>query len=68
MQQIDGRLAAIEQEMAAAVFSGPITEPTLGDLFSDPMTHALMTADRVEYSNLEALLRAKRAQLALSGR
>lgn len=54
MHRVDGRLAAIEQRMAAAVFSGQIPEPSLADLFSDPMTRVLMTADRVEYCDLEA--------------
>jgi len=68
MQRNSGRLSAIEQRMAAAVFSGQVTEPSLADLFRDPMTQALMTADRVERRELEALLRAKRAQLGISPR
>jgi len=68
MQRNSGWLSAIEQRMAAAVFSGPVTEPSLADLFRDPMTQALMTADRVERRELEALLRAKRAQLGISPR
>jgi hypothetical protein len=65
MERTKARVAAIAQQMAVPVFSGGRTEPTLAELFSDPITHALMTADRVEYGELEKLLRAKRAQLDL---
>jgi hypothetical protein len=68
MQRINGRLATIEQQMEAEAFSGRIMEPTLADLISDPMTHAIMTADGVEYSDLEALLRSKRAPMVTSAR
>lgn len=66
MQHVDGGLAALERRMALAAFSGRTTEPTLADLLRDPMTKAVMAADRVEYRDLEALLQAKRAQPGIS--
>ena len=32
------------------------TEPTLADLFSDPITYGMMAADHVDYGDLQALL------------
>jgi hypothetical protein len=40
--------------------SGFSNEPTLADLFGDPMTHVLMAADRVNHSELQALLQRAR--------
>ena len=39
---------------------GPIAEPTLADLFNDPITHSMMVADHVDPGDLLALL--QRAQ------
>ena len=66
MQHVDGGLAALERRMAAAAFWGRTSEPSLADLFRDPITKAVMAADRVEYRDLEALLQAKRAQLGIA--
>jgi hypothetical protein len=38
---------------------------TLDDLLGDPMTHAVMKADRVDPSELEAMLRALAPRIAL---
>jgi hypothetical protein len=67
MQHGNQRLAAVERQMAAAAFSRPVVvaEPSLAELFNDPMTHAVMAADRVQSAELEALLRKMRAQLAI---
>jgi hypothetical protein len=35
-------------------------EPTLADLFGDPMTHVMMAADHIDYWDLDALLRRAR--------
>ena len=62
MHRTSGRLAAIEQRFVPTISAGS-TEPTLSDLFSDPIIYTLMNADQVEYHQLDELLRAKRAQL-----
>ena len=38
-------------------------EPKLADILSDPMTQALMVADRVDHRDLEMLLEDARANL-----
>jgi len=44
-------------------------ELTIDDLLGDPLTHAIMKADRVDPSELEAMVRALAARIArLSGR
>ncbi len=40
-----------------------VAGPVLAELLSDPMTHQLMAADRVEYRQLEAVLQQARLQL-----
>ena len=67
MQPTDARPADKPQRDVPA-FSRPMQEPSLADLFSDPITGMLMSADRVEYRALDELLRTKRAQLALGRR
>jgi hypothetical protein len=39
-------------------------EPTIDDLLGDPLTDAIMKADRVDPSELEAMLRALTARIA----
>jgi hypothetical protein len=39
-------------------------DPTLDDLLGDPVTHAIMRADRVDPRELEAMLRALALRLA----
>ncbi len=41
----------------------PHREPKLADLLSDPITRALMQADRVDHRDLETLLDDARANL-----
>jgi len=44
-------------------------ELTIDDLLGDPLTHTIMKADRVDPSELEAMVRALAARIArLSGR
>jgi hypothetical protein len=46
----------------------PRDELTIDDLLGDPLTHAIMKADRVDRSDLEAMVRALAARIArLSG-
>jgi hypothetical protein len=42
-------------------------EPTLADLFSDPIMHSMLIADRVEITDLCALLQRARHFEALAG-
>jgi hypothetical protein len=47
----------------------PRDELTIDDLLRDPLTHAIMKADRVDPSELEAMLRALATRIAhLAGR
>ena len=61
------RIDANHGQLAAAVLSSGRfnREPALAELFSDPMTQAIMAADHVRRTDLEALLQQKRAQLAI---
>ena len=68
MERSNGRLAAVRQQIAVSVFSSGGTEPTLADLFSDPIIYTLMNADQVDHRQLEQLLRTKRAQLNIRRR
>lgn len=68
MLRINGRLAAIEQQRVSPASSGQTTEPTLADLFSDPIIYTLMNADQVDYRQLDELLRVKRKQLGIRRR
>ena len=43
-------------------------EPTLADLFSDPITYGLMAADQVDYFDLHALVLRTRHFALMPGR
>ena len=67
MGRTNARLAATGQQRAVPIISRG-TEPTLAELFSDPIIYTLMNADNVEYRQLDRLLREKRVQLNIRRR
>ena len=65
MQHTGRPISAAAQQ--AVVSTGCMKiEPTLADLFGDPITHSMMEADHVDYSDFFALLRRTRHFIALS--
>jgi hypothetical protein len=56
----DERINATQTREGCSAFAAG---PVLSELLSDPMTHQLMAADRVEYPQLEAVLQEARSQL-----
>lgn len=59
MQQTEGTGGATVLQTIASTSRFNV-EPTLTDLFDDPMTHSMMAADRVDPASLLALLRKAR--------
>jgi DNA-binding transcriptional regulator of glucitol operon len=56
----DERITATQTSKGRSAFAAG---PVLAELLSDPMTHQLMAADRVEYRQLEAVLQEASSQL-----
>ena len=56
MHQMDEQMRAV-----CSALSQPFS---LAELLNDPMTRCLMVADRVEYSDLKAILQAAGSQFA----
>jgi hypothetical protein len=67
MQHTGGLIGAAERQ-AVMPMSCLSAEPTLADLFSDPIMHGMIAADRVDYCDLQALLQRAQHFVALSGR
>lgn len=55
--------AAASREPFASASRGFVAEPALAELMGDPMTEALMTADRVDRRELRALIAQMREHL-----
>ena len=60
MQHTGGPIGAAERQAVILPMSCLSAEPTLADLFNDPITHSMMAADHVDHGDLLALL--QRAQ------
>jgi hypothetical protein len=56
MQHTGGPIGAAERQAAVLPMRRFSTEPTLADLFGDPMTYVMMAADHIDYWDLDALL------------
>jgi len=67
MQHTGGLTGAAERR--AVVFMSCFrAEPTLADLFSDPITYGMMAADHVDYLDLHALVLRTRHFAVMPGR
>jgi hypothetical protein len=67
MQHTGGLIGAAERQ-AVVSMSCFRAEPTLADLFSDPITYGMMAADHVDYRDLDALLQRARHFAVMPGR